>query len=73
MFHGRVRSATIILANGLVTWDPEAKRGEAKRDRSRQSYLSTLLRNVGMNTKEKLRTLMRDRDICRKISAVDLT
>ena len=31
--------------------------------RPRQSYLSTLLRDVGINTKEELRTLMRDRDI----------
>ena len=39
------------LADDLVTWEPEARRGEAKRGRHRQSYLSTLLRDVGINTK----------------------
>ena len=64
-----------LLANDLVTWEPEAKRGETKRVRPRQSYLSTLLTDVGINTctKEELRTLMGDRDIQRKISAVDRT
>ena len=50
-----------LLANDLVTLKPEARRGEAKRGyRPRQSYLSMLLRDVGINTKEELRTLMRD-------------
>ena len=62
-----------ILANDLVTWEPKPRRGETRRGRPRQSYLSTLLRDVGINTKEELRTLMRDRDIWRKISAVDRT
>ena len=62
-----------LLADDLVTWEPEARRGETKRGRPRQSYLSTLLRDVGINTKEELRTLMRDRDMWRKISAVDWT
>ena len=58
-----------LLANDLITWEPEARRGETRRGTPRQSYLSTLLRDVGINTKEELRTLMRDRDIWRKISA----
>ena len=62
-----------LLANDLKTCEPEARRGETRRGRPRQSYLSTLLRDVGINTKEELRTLMRDRDIWRKISAVDRT
>ena len=41
--------------------------------RPRQSYLSTLLRDVGIISKEELRTLMQDRDIWREISAVDRT
>ena len=52
-----------LLARDLVTWEPEAQRGEAKRDRPKQSYLSTLIRDVGTKTKEELRTLMRDRDL----------
>ena len=43
-----------LLANDLVTWEPEARRDEAKRDTPRRSYLSTLLRDVGINTKEEL-------------------
>ena len=62
-----------LLANDLVSWEPEARRGETKRDRPRQRYLSTLLRDVGINKKEELRTLMWDRDIWRKKSAVDRT
>ena len=62
-----------LLSNDLVTWEPEARRRETKRGRTRQSYLSTLLRDVGINTKEELRTLMWDRDIWRKISAEDQT
>jgi len=62
-----------ILANDLVTWEPGAGHGETKRGRPKQSYLSMLLRDVGTNSKEELRTLMRDRDIWRGISAVDRT
>ena len=36
-----------LLADDLVTWEPEARRGETKRGRPRQSYLSMLLRDVG--------------------------
>ena len=66
-----------LLANDLVTWEPEGEaesksRGD-QRGRPRQSYLSALLRYVGINTKEELRTLMRYKDIWRKISAVDRT
>ena len=68
-----ILSLILILANDLITWEPEARRRETRRGRPRQSYLSTLLRDAGINTKEELRTLMRDRDIWRKISAVDRT
>ena len=42
-----------LLACDLVTWEPEAQRGEAKRGRpnAKQSYLSTLIRDVGTKTK----------------------
>ena len=60
-----------LLANDLITWEPEARRKETRRGRPWQSYLSTLLRDVGINSKEELRTLMRNRDIWRKTSAVD--
>ena len=43
-----------LLANDIATWEPEARGGETKRGRPRQSYLSTLLRDVGINTKEEL-------------------
>ena len=62
-----------LLACDLVTWEPEAQRGEAKRGRPKQSYLSTLIRDVGTKPKEELRTLMRDRDLWRRISAIDRT
>ena len=42
----------------LVTWEPEAQRGEAKRGRPEQSYLSTLAMDVGTGIKEELQTLM---------------
>ena len=58
-----------LLACDLITWEPEAQRGEAKKGRPKQSYLSTLIRDVGTKTKEELRTLMRDRDLWRRISA----
>ena len=59
----------VISSHGV----PEAQRGEAKRGRPKQSYLSTLIRDVGTKTKEELRTLMRDRDLWRRISAIDRT
>ena len=37
-----------LLANHLITWEPEARRGETRRGGPRQSYLSTLLRDVGI-------------------------
>ena len=40
-----------LLECDLVTWKPEAQRGEAKRDRLMQCYLLTLIRDVG--TKQK--------------------
>ena len=43
-----------LLANDLVAWEPDARRGETKRGRPRQSYLSTLLWDVGINTKDEL-------------------
>ena len=62
------------LENDLVKWEPEAKRGETKRGSPRQSYLSTfILRDVWIVTKEELQTLVQDRVIWRKISAVDRT
>ena len=62
-----------LLANDLVTWEPDARQEGTKRVRPRQSYLSTLLRDFEINNKEDLRTLMRDMDIRRKISAIDRT
>ena len=50
-----------------------AKLRVTKRGRTRQSYMSTVPRDVGINTKKALRTLMWDRDIWRKISAEDRT
>ena len=52
-----------LLANDLVLW--ELMHGRAQQGRPRQSYLSILLKEVGTNSKEELRTLMRDRDIWR--------
>ena len=62
-----------LLTCDLVTWEPEAQRGEAKRGRPKQSYLTTLIKDVGTKTKDELRTLMRDRDLWRRISAIDRT
>ena len=62
----------VLLPCDLVTWEPRAQRGDAKRGRPKQSYLSTLIRDAGTKTKEELRTLMRDRDLWRRISAMDL-
>ena len=45
----------------------------AQQGRPRISYLSMLLKEVGTNSKEELRTLMRDRDIWRGLSGVDWT
>ena len=46
---------------------------EAKRGRPKQSYLSTLIRDVGTKIKEELGTLMWDRDLWRRISAIGWT
>ena len=43
-----------LLANDLVTREPETRRGETKRGRPRQSYLSTLLWDVRINTEGEL-------------------
>ena len=45
----------------------------AQQGRLGQSYLSMLLKEVGTNSKEELRTLMRDKDILRRLSGVDRT
>ena len=52
-----------LLASDLVLWEP--MHGRAQQGRPRQSYLSMLLEEleVGTNSKEELRTLMRERDI----------
>ena len=51
-----------LLASDLVLW--EAMHGRAQQGRPRQSYLPMLLKEVGTtNSKEELRTPMRDRDI----------
>jgi len=60
-----------LLASDLVLWEP--MHGRAQQGRPRQSYLSMLLKEVGTNSKEELRTLMRDRDIWRGLSGVDRT
>ena len=60
-----------LLASDLVLWEP--MHGRAQQGRPRQSYLSMLLKEVGTNSKEELRTLMRDRDIWRELSGVDRT
>ena len=60
-----------ILASDLVLRD--LMHGRAQQGRPRQSYLSMLLKEVGTNSKEKLRTLMRDRDIWRGLSGVNQT
>ena len=60
----------MVRAN-LVLWEP--MHGRAQQGRPRQSYLSMLLKEVGTNSKEELRTLMRDRDIWRGLSGVDRT
>ena len=60
-----------LLGSDLVLWEPV--HGRAQQVRPRQSYLSMLLKEVGTNSKEELRTLMRDRDIWRGLSGVDQT
>ena len=50
-----------LLASDLVLWEP--MHGRAQQGRPRQSYLSMLLKEVVTNSKEELRTLMRDRNI----------
>ena len=62
----RIQLNDVITA--LLTYLDRAQQG-----RSRQSYLSMLLKEVGTNSKEELRTLMRDSDIWRGISGVDRT
>ena len=50
-----------LLASDLVLWEP--MHGRAQQGRPRQSYLSMLLKEVGTNSKEELRTLMWDKDM----------
>ena len=52
-----------LLGSDLVLWEP--MHGRTQQGRPRQSYMSMLLKEVGTNSKEELRTLMRDRDIWR--------
>ena len=61
-----------LLASDLVLWEPMHGRAQ-QLGGPRQSYLSMLLKEVGTNSKEELRTLMRDRDIWRGLSGVDRT
>ena len=39
------------MANDLVTWEPDARQEGTERVRPRQSYLSTLLRDVEINSR----------------------
>ena len=59
----------VLPASDLVLWVPLY--GRAQQDQPGQSYLSMLLKEVETNSKEELRTLMRDRDIWRGLSGVD--
>ena len=47
-----------LLASDLVVWKP--MHGKAQQGRLRQSYLSMLLKEVGTNSKEELRTMVHD-------------
>ena len=59
-----------LLASNLVVSEPLHGRTQQGRPR----YLSMLLKEVATNSKEELRTLMRDRDyIWRGLSGVDRT
>ena len=58
-----------LLASDLVLWEP--MHGSAQQGRPRHCYLSILLKEVGTNSKEEMRTLMRDRVIWRRLSGVD--
>ena len=60
-----------LLTSNLVLWEP--MNGRAQQGRPRQSYLSISLKEFGTNSKEELRTLMRDRNIWRGLSDVDRT
>ena len=51
---------TLHQKSDLVLW--EHMHGRAQQGRSRQSYLSMLLKEVRTYSKKELRTLMRDRD-----------
>ena len=63
----QVRRARSVIDGRLSSYK------EANRGRPKQSYQSTLIRDVGTKTKEELRTLRRDRDLWRRISAIDRT
>jgi hypothetical protein len=54
-------------------WEPEAGHEKIDSDRPRQSHLNTVLRDDGINSKEELLALVRDRDVWRGISSVDQT
>ena len=58
-------SRDLDLASDLVLWEP--MHGRSQQGRQRQNYLSMLLKEVGTNSKEKLQTLMRNRDIWRGV------
>jgi hypothetical protein len=55
-----------VLANDLVVWEPGARHGNTESGRPRKSCLNTLLRDVGINSKEEVRTVMQDTDIWRE-------
>ena len=64
-----------LLASDLVLWEPMHGRAQQGCQDKATCQLSMLLKEVGTNSKEELRTLMRDRDpdIWRGLSGVDRT
>ena len=60
-----------LIANDLVLWKPEIVCGTARQGRPKETYGSMLLRDAGQNNKEKLRTLMGNRDAWKKLSDLD--
>ena len=60
-----------LLASDSGLWEPMHDR--AQQGRPRQSFLLMLLKEVGTNSQEEPRTLMRDRDIWSRLSDVDRT
>ena len=60
-----------LIASDLILWEPKNVYGGTQKGRPKTNFVSTICRDVGIEQKEELRTLMLNKDIWKLISYLD--